>query len=1550
MKNIYSVLLLLIFCAPSFAQQHLQWITTPFRQEVFIENKGQYDGMNELADPVLFGIDNGFKVYFTSRGLTWRFEHLVPMTPAEKKEFKRTRGYSENEAEDEGEEEDQKLVTNHPVLIHMEWIGANANVQVIAQDVVPEYFCYADPDQPQIAYDHIPGYKKIIYKNLYPHIDVEYIYVRSGGKEGIKYSVIVHPGGDPSLVKMKYTGATPVRDLAGNIYLQNGILDDLTEEAPSTFYAASQAIINSSFVVEGNVISFKLDSWSKQETIVIDPFNVVPSSLALDQKAFDVTRDAAGNVYVAGGINNYKLAKYNSAGTLIWTYSSPYGPTSTYGDHATDPAGNSYFINSFETLVANPTAIVKIDPAGTQLYFVPFFNKEQFHIVYNSCNQQLFMHRYIASGNQIGQLVNVDPATGMQSGAVNTINSEYRSLCAAPNGTIFGLTCNLINTNIGADLVSRTSTFAPTGFGVIPSGCAFPENGVYYSNGITLVPGPPGWAGQNGITADNCFVYTFDGLTINKRNATTGVIVSTAIIQGGVPEFNSGIAVDSCGNIYAGSQAGVYKFDFNLAQTGFVATNFPVYCVAIGINGEVLACGNQFVAAIAFGTCSPVSCLLPTLSFATVNPGCASNNGVATVMVNGSAGPYTYSWSNGGNTATISNLAPGVYTCTVTAACYTIIDTVTLTAPSTVAASVTSITNASCAGDNDGSITVNVSAANGPCTYAWSPAAGNASTANNLFAGTYSCTITDSAGCMSTLTATITEPPAITATSSMTPTTCGNNTGSATITPGGGNAPFSFLWNPSGQTTQTANNLGAGVYTCTITDANGCTQNFQATVTNANGPSLSVLSQQDVSCNGGNDGNATVAASGGAPPYSFAWSPSGGNSASANSLAAGNYVCTITDSAGCTQSIAISLSEPPAFILNFSATPASCGNNNGSASVNVSGASPPYSYQWSSGGNAATENNLAAGTYSCVITDNAGCQADSSVTVVQSSGLVASSMHSNVSCYGGSNGSATALINSGSGPFTYNWLPAGGTNATATNLSAGTYTCTATDPNGCVDTAVAVITEPPALSLALFKNDVVCNGGNSGMAWASVNGGTGAYTFSWLPLSSSNDSIFNCTAGTYTCIITDANGCSEIDSIAITEPQKLEVFAPDSLVLCQGQSITIPANASGGTPAYSLVWNPNGPTVSPASTTIYSVYATDANGCVSLTDSILVIVNPALSINSVNPPPVCAGSTVTLVANAAGGDGNYQYAWSAGTIPASGNTVSATPAASSSYTVIVTDGCGSPADTAILSVVINPLPQPVFTTDQLNGCAPICITYSDATNNSSSCYWQFGDGGFDSSGCVITYCYNQPGTFYPLLTVTDNNGCTGTSTAAYVIDVYPSPSAGFNYSPQDASILDPQISFGDQSQGATQWQWNFGDGVPATSVLQNPVFTFSDTGTFTVQQIVFNAYGCSDTAYADVFIETDATLYIPNAFTPNGDGMNETFYPVGIGADETNYELLIFDRWGNLLFESTTWNEGWDGMYEGKLCQEDVYVWRLTYRSSVQKQVRVYTGHVSLIR
>jgi hypothetical protein len=307
------------------------------------------------------------------------------------------------------------------------------------------------------------------------------------------------------------------------------------------------------------------------------------------------------------------------------------------------------------------------------------------------------------------------------------------------------------------------------------------------------------------------------------------------------------------------------------------------------------------------------------------------------------------------------------------------------------------------------------------------------------------------------------------------------------VTAGGGSPVYTYQWSPSGGNGATASSLTAGNYTVVVTDANGCSITSTATITQPTVLAGIGSTINNVSCFNGNNGSARVTPGGGTGPYTYLWSPAGGNAITASSLPAGNYTVTVTDANGCTISSTAVITQPAVLTgVGSTLTNVSCFNgNNGSARVNPAGGSGTYTYLWApAGGNAQTASNLSAGTYTVTVTDANGCTISSTATITQPTAVTATgSTLTNVSCFSGGNGSATVTPGGGTSPYTYLWSPIGGNAITASNLAAGTYTVLVTDANGCTITSTATITQPTAITATgSTLTNISCFNGNNGSA------------------------------------------------------------------------------------------------------------------------------------------------------------------------------------------------------------------------------------------------------------------------------------------------------------------------------------------------------------------------------------------------------------------------------------------------------------------------------------
>jgi len=366
-------------------------------------------------------------------------------------------------------------------------------------------------------------------------------------------------------------------------------------------------------------------------------------------------------------------------------------------------------------------------------------------------------------------------------------------------------------------------------------------------------------------------------------------------------------------------------------------------------------------------------------------------------------------------------------------------------------------------------------------------------------------------------------------------------------------------------------------------------------------------------------------------------------------------------------------------------------------------------------------------------------------------------------------------------------------------------------------------------------------------------------------------------------------------------------------------------------------------------TSTYSVTVTDTNGCTETLSGITVAVYPALSVSlSVSDDTLCFGESTVLSAVGGGGNGGpYTYIWN----PAIGTpaTIGLTPPATATYTVMVSDGCTVLEPSAQQLVVVHPLPPVGFDPQFREGCNPLLVNfnYTHPQIPGAVYQWTFGDNA-TGSGSNTSHLYTTDGLFDVSLTVISPEGCVNSLDRQNTVRVWPLPIAFFTAEPQEASIFNPEIQFLNGSSEADHSYWNFGDGSPVNNQW-SPSHTYADTGTYGVSLIVVTNKGCVDTFYNEVRIFGENTFYVPNAFSPNGDGLNEFFTGYGIGIRSA--EFFIFDRWGEMIFMTDDLAKGWDGTYisTGEPCKQDVYVYMFRVDRG-DPQPREYTGRVTLVR
>ena len=637
------------------------------------------------------------------------------------------------------------------------------------------------------------------------------------------------------------------------------------------------------------------------------------------------------------------------------------------------------------------------------------------------------------------------------------------------------------------------------------------------------------------------------------------------------------------------------------------------------------------------------------------------NNGTAFVAVWRGSGFCNYSWTpSGGTTANASGLSAGTYTCTVydvNEAC-TQYAVITITQPNPLVVSASTTANVKCNGDNNGSASSTISGGTTPYTYSWSNSK-STPTISGLSAGTYTLNVTDNNGCTGSAMVTITQSATVLKDSiKSTCATCCNCKGTTHIYAWGGTSPYTYLWN-NGRTNDTLVGLSSGTYSCTVTDANGCSITDTVWVSKGSPATITATS---VGCFGGNTGSASVSVSGN---YTYIWSPNGGTGATASGLTAGTYTVTLTnaDTTSCSQSLVVKVNQPPQLLVYTVSGGLLyvCGSGCDNVTASVSGGTPPYTYLWSNHpSNNSNTQCISTSTYTpptnvtLTVFDAHGCSGTSFFGF--NSLELTMNPHKDATC--SNNGVASVTAWGGENNYTYSWSPSGGTKDTAYGLSAGTYTVSVTDnfgysPFTCTQTATVTITQPNQLNVtANTTANVSCNDGNNGRASSTVTGGTTPYTYSWSN-SQSTPTISGLSSGTYTLNVTDSNGCTGTATVVITQPNVLNVTGlPDNNVTCFGGFNGVAnATVSGGTMPYTYEWSPTytpegpGPLTGMSAGT-YTIIVQDNNGCTN--SSTVLITQPAqISIigDSINDNGSCNGSAWVKVN---GGISPYTYAWTGG--------------------------------------------------------------------------------------------------------------------------------------------------------------------------------------------------------------------------------------------------------------------------------------------------------------
>lgn len=923
-------------------------------------------------------------------------------------------------------------------------------------------------------------------------------------------------------------------------------------------------------------------------------------------------------------------------------------------------------------------------------------------------------------------------------------------------------------------------------------------------------------------------------------------------------------------------------------------------------------------------------------------------DGSITVNPSGGTLPYFYNWSNGNTSASVNNLASGLYYLTLTdnEGC-SLIDSIKIEQPIAAISLSTVLKDVSCAQGNDGSIDLTVYGGTPPYQYNWNSGTFTTEDLSGIFAGTYTVIVTDSKNCTETTSGVITEPNPIVVLDTIVDVDCnGNKTGSINLNVSGGTPSYTYQWSSSsfslGSTSQDLINLFADTYHLVLTDSNNCVYK-DSFIVNQPAALRTSVEISNVNCHGGSDGEIDLSVTGGVLPYTFQWSNSTqgimpNTTEDLINIPAEEYKVLVRDINNCTiEQVAIVTQPQSPLSSSLTGTNVSCfGGNDGTTTLSISGGTSPYIVNWSNGSTVQNQNNLFAGIYSVLIEDANGCQTSNQITIQQPlAPLESSFIITDVLCFGEKNGSVISTITGGTTPYSFSWLNSDySLSENSRNLidyPADVYVLTTTDKNNCFLKDTIEIKQPDLLLIKFNKTDVLCHGDSTGAISTIITGGVSPYIYNWSN-GALSPNLQNLATGWYKLTVTDANNCTSIDSIFIDQPVSALSFDKEiTKTKCFGSSdgriIFLPI---GGTAPYQFNWS-NGDSNSINSNLTsgyYEVTLSDANGC-SLSDSIFVPQPEKIIIqDSINPVRCYGESSGFIYLDISGGTFPYTYRWSNSEFQLNLTTKDLLNVPSESYTVNLTDSnnCKEIA-TFYLSEPDTLLPnteiQAITCAGDANGAITLLTTggnppYSYSWNISSS----------DSSLSSLDeglYVY----------TISDNRNCVNTDSI-----FLPNPdSLRFNAVVEPVSCVDQvdgKITINAEGgYGNYTYDWSSGaQGNPLVDVVGGDY-------TLTLTDYV----GCArDTLIVLPTIQIEC-LFVPNSFTPNGDGKNDTWLFENIDIFP-NLEVNIFNRWGNKVYSSKGYSNPWNGEFKGKPLPADTYYYIIDIKNGTNPK----SGSVTIVR
>lgn len=1407
----------------------------------FIENIGQYgrqySGKEEFGE-IKFGYEGfGMPVLFTPTGFLHLQRKVSGITHDEEERLEKE-GVSEEEIERKKEVVDKVLT--------FEWVAANPSPRILFEEPTTAYHTYG------LIQGKARGYGRIIFQELYPGIDLILSSTPNQEKAGFEFSFHIKPGADPAQIRIR-TGGDIVNeelDASGGWKLESAIGDWFATRPQAFFYnkenRTTGASIAAHFKRHGKDMVFSFpEGFDRTKDWVIDPFVGTTANLSgLNAgKAKDVDFDYAGNIYVTGGgsfTGTHQLAKYDAGGNLLWTFNGSITlPAWSYGTYfggwmVEKPTGHVYLGQGFSP--GTGFRVVRINTNGLFDNYITAPNPTFMEAwkMFWSCNNG--SPQILIAGGGLNSNINFGAFTPPGT-AVNPVNITGIPFAGGTGWAqdisdfVFDPVTNdmysIFGSTFGTPSVDNKIYKNTAPYGAASVAWTVPSGYLTIqeaANRPYLVAGGLSDNSANMLWVNASYLYYWDGKNLKAFNKANGTTVGTPVVTGNAPFAQGGIIADACNNVFIGEANGLIKV------YQFNGTNF--------------------------------------------------NDAPADITIPGMSGHAVYDLAYDESRKLLYVSGDGfVASVDVSAYCPTTFYTLT-TVPNCATSGMTaSVSPAPPLGSS-----VTYTLFNGSTTVA--------TNSTGVFAGllpnvTYTVVATINQFCNGVQTSANFLLPGPTIQTINTAPACGINSGQITATATGTTGPYTFSLNGGAfQASGAFTGLSGGVYIVTAQDANGCKDTSMVVLTNPGGPQF-ILQPVGATC-GNNNGNVTILATGGLPPYSYSMN---GSVYQANpfftGLTGGSYTVYVKDAAGCVNSLPLFLTSSTAPQITAVPAAATCGSSNGNITAFGTGGTAPLSYSID-GNNFQSSNffnNLTPGTYIVRVKDVTGCMATVTVILPNSPAPTITATTTAASC-NNVNGSITVTGSGGLAPLQYS---IDGVNFQALNiftgLAAGSYTLIVKDASGCTNLiAVTVGTSnaPVVIGTATASS---CSA-NTGIILAAASGGTPGYTYSINGVNFQAGTSFTGLApGTYILYVRDITGCIGTTVVVVPALAGPSISASSTATSCSSNTGTITANGTGGTAPlqYSLDGTnyQAGNVFTNLAAGNYTVYVRDANGCIRSVNLTLSNVS-GLTLAASSLASNCSSNTGIITATTTGGIAPLQYSLDGVTYQAS-NQFANIP--SGTYTVYVKDANNCIVST---SVIVTAIAGPNLTITTLH--QPSCggsngAIRANGTDGVAPLTYSLDGGAFQA----VAFFINLSSGLHTVI-VKDANGCQSTQTVNLVNVGAGTPPTDVTFRVVDGLPCTGQLGRiknlkGEPGGGGNSYEFSL-DGGAFTNSNQ---FTNVAPGVHSVT--ARNEDGCTITKLVTIGLANQATATV-TATPANCGSTNGTITVVGVGTN-TPYHVSV---------------------------------------------------------